>query len=42
MMKIVDYQIYKKLFNKIYINYKKKDYNIKYSFSNTFKKVVKK
>ena len=37
----IDYKIYKGLFNKVYINYKKRNYNIKYNFFNTFKNIVK-
>ena len=37
----IDYKIYKGLFNKVYINYKKRDYNTKYNFSNIFKKIIK-
>ena len=36
----MNYQIYKELFNKAYINYKKRDYNIRYNLSNTFKKAA--
>ena len=36
----INYKIFKKLFNKAYNNYKKRDYDIRYNLSNTFKKII--